>query len=686
MAKTANSQNLSTSLECLFVALQNSFNGNLSNEQMEYFAKIKKLLNSNTDSEIQTPSLSVDTLLNSSEDSLFLVDRNHIVLSLNQIAAQRMGGEIQDFLGKNVFSFFEDSVTKIRRGYVEKVFSHGKMIDWEDERNSVTFYNKTYPLKDSTGQVRAVAIVAKDISKQKVVEDDLKEKKELLATALDINNTHVWEVNLVDQTVSMYNYQPNIRGFKGPEQTLTVKESRNINHPDDRELVSKSIFDHLHGKTDQIFYEARILYNDGEYYWHSVKGRVVEYSNGHPFRILGLSTNIHDQKIAERERKSLVNQLFHSQKMEAIGRLAGGISHDFNNMLTAVIGQAELALLNTDPDHPVATDLKNILDAAQRAGTLAQQLLTISRKQKHNPKTINLNSSIKDILPLINRIIGDKINIELDLSSDLSLTKVDVSQLDQVLINLTVNARDAIDGKGTIFVATENSELDKTNVSGDNKIREGKYVLLSITDTGSGIPKEVQDKIFEPFFTTKPEGKGTGLGLATVYGIIEQNDGFIHMYSEVGTGTTFKVYLPILEKDDRVDSDVASLTEPPTGIENVLILEDDDAVRTLAIATLRKFGYTTFDARTSAEAQEIIDLDTNNIDLIIADVFLPDLNGPDFIRKNSEKLKHSKVVYISGYTSDFILDQHKYLGKIHFLGKPFRPIELLTTARKVLDE
>lgn len=385
------------------------------------------------------------------------------------------------------------------------------------------------------------------------------------------------------------------------------------------------------------------------------------------------------------DRKQLEEQLRQSQKMEAIGRLAGGIAHDFNNLLTAIIGYSQLGLGRLHAEDPMRKELEEIEHAGQRAAALTGQLLAFSRRQVLQPKVLDLNVVVADIGKMLNRLIGEDVKLEMRLSPDLGSVKADRGQIDQILMNLAVNSRDAMPGGGKLTIETANIELDESYVSDHVDAHSGDHVLLAISDNGGGIDKQTLSRIFEPFFTTKEQGKGTGLGLSTVYGIVKQSGGHIGVYSEPGVGTTFKVYLPRTEneldhKDRRMEE--ASNTR---GTESILLVEDEASVRKLARTILQNNGYTVLDAASGDEAQQIAEEHEGLIQLMLTDVIMPGTSGRELAQIVADSRPEMKVLYMSGYTDDAIVHHGILDAETPFIQKPFTPGALLRKVRDVLN-
>jgi PAS domain S-box-containing protein len=391
------------------------------------------------------------------------------------------------------------------------------------------------------------------------------------------------------------------------------------------------------------------------------------------------------RKRVEEERKKLEEQLFQAQKMESVGRLAGGVAHDFNNMLGVIIGAAEMALEQDITADELRQNLNEIIKAGQRSADLTRQLLAFARKQTAIPKILDLNDTIASMLKMLRRLIGE--DIDLIWAPELGLwnVKIDPSQVDQILANLAVNARDAISGVGAITMRTENVVIDDSNKIEAHEFMPGEYVLLSVSDSGEGMSKEVSEKIFEPFFTTKELGKGTGLGLSTVYGIVKQNDGFIYVASVPGKGATFNIYLPRFESESAPVTCEEETGKRPTGTETILLVEDDDAILKLTKAILEKLGYTVLAAQTPVHAIHLVEEHPGDLHLLITDVVMPEMNGRELAKRLGAIRPNLKCIYMSGYTADVIAHRGIVDEGVNFIQKPFGCDDFAARVRQVLD-
>jgi len=385
------------------------------------------------------------------------------------------------------------------------------------------------------------------------------------------------------------------------------------------------------------------------------------------------------------ERRQLEEQLLQSQKMEAIGRLAGGIAHDFNNILTAIKSYSELLIEDMSASRGRVEDVKEIREAADRAATLTRQLLAFSRQQILRPRVLDLNTTVRDLKSMLVRLIGADIQLNTRLADNLGMLTADPGQLEQILVNLVVNARDAMPGGGRIDIETSDVELDENYSRKHASTPPGSYVMLAVSDTGQGMSREVQDRIFEPFFTTKEKTNGTGLGLSTVYGIVKQSGGSIWVYSEPGRGTTFKIYLPRV--DDLADEIAvpAAVTNGRGGMETILLVEDDPSVRQVACRILRRKGYTVVEASNGAQALQRCAEQAREFDLIVTDLVMPEMGGLELAKRIRQTNPDTLILFTSGYTEDAVQRRSFLEPGAAFIEKPFTPARLAQRAREVLD-
>jgi PAS domain S-box-containing protein len=448
-----------------------------------------------------------------------------------------------------------------------------------------------------------------------------------------------------------------------------------ITHPDHKETTQSYFQKVLDGETIDI-YETALLTKTGE--------TVHVEVNAVPKKIGGQGIRAVLRNITERKR--LERQLLHAQKMEAIGNLAGGVAHDFNNMLGVILGHTELMLTEMAPEDSNYENLEEVFKAAQRSADLTRQLLAFARKQTIEPIVLDLNGAVDGLLKMLKRLIGEDIELIWRPETDIWPVKMDPAQLDQILANLCVNARDAIPDVGRITIETENIMLDQAYCADHLGFQPGQYVMLAVSDNGCGMGKKIVDKIFEPFFTTKSLGKGSGLGLSTVYGIVKQNGGFINVYSEPGQGTSFKIFIRVHEGGFAEKISVTAMENPMGEGETILLVEDEKGLLTMGQKLLETLKYDVVTATDPDEAMALAQKNANKIRLLITDVVMPVMSGKDLAERIKTLNPNIKVLFMSGYTANFIAHHGVLDQGVHFIAKPFSIKTLSTKIRKVLDQ
>ena len=437
-----------------------------------------------------------------------------------------------------------------------------------------------------------------------------------------------------------------------------------------RELIAHDLHSH---------YTNAILTKAGAQRLISWNNTVVRDGQGRATGTLSIGEDV-------TERVNLERQLQQAQKMEAVGQLAGGVAHDFNNVLTAITGYAEFLRMDLPPSDPKLADVDEIQNAVKRAGALTRQLLAFSRQQVLQPVVLNPNDVVHGIEKMLRRLIGENFDLATALDPSAGQVKADPGQIEQVLLNLVVNARDAMPEGGRITIATVRAQIDEVAAAAQGKaLAPGDYVVLSVSDNGVGMSSEVRLRIFEPFFTTKPSGKGSGLGLATVYGIVTQSGGHITVYSEPGFGSTFKVYLPFVAPASTHAAEAASIERPREGSETVLIAEDDEAVRALATEILQRYGYTVLAARNGEEALFLAERFEGLIQLVVTDVVMTGMDGPTLVERLRARHPALRVLFTSGYTGEAVQRRGVLASGAPFLEKPFTAAGLARKVRDALD-
>ena len=559
------------------------------------------------------------------------------------------------------------------------------------ESDGIMHY-KDAPVKKKTGQVvdtdiyfvdktNLIQCNVRDITERKQMEQELLESEERyrLITQNSLTGIYIH----VDGLLKFVNRRfAEMLGY-APEE-IVGRQYWDFVHPEDREMVKRISLARAKGEEAPPEYEFRHQSKDGKTLWVHSLPTIIQYQG--QTANMGNLAFIDDRKRAEKEKVKFEAQFHQAQKMESVGRLAGGVAHDYNNMLSVIIGYTELALEKVASTEPIYGDLQEIFTAAGRAKEITRQLLAFARQQTIAPKVLDLNATVEGMLKMLRRLIGENINLAWLPHPDLWPVKMDPSQLDQILANLCVNARDAITDVGKISVETQNTTLDGAYCVDHLGFVPGDFVMLTVSDDGCGMDIKKQERIFEPFFTTKKVGKGTGLGLATVYGIVKQNNGFINVYSEPGRGTTFKIYLPKYE--GMVTDAMEEKTKPiPKGKgEWVLVVEDNDSVLKLADKMLNGLGYTVLTARTRGEAMDLVKRHAHRIQLLITDVVMPEMNGRELANEILGLCPNIQTLFMSGYTADVIVNHGVLEEGVNFIQKPFTTHGIASAVRKLLDE
>ncbi|HUL28913.1 MAG TPA: PAS domain S-box protein, partial [Thermodesulfobacteriota bacterium] len=540
-------------------------------------------------------------------------------------------------------------------------------------------------IRDSEDKPVGFRGIARDVTERKRAEEALRSSEEKYRTIIENIQDGYFEVDLAGNFTFLNDAECANLGYSR-EELIGINNRRYTEEKTARELYH--LFNGVYRTGEAVRgYDLEIFRKDGTKSFNEISVSLMKDSEGKPIGFRGISRDVTERKQDEKEKLSLQEQLRQAQKMEAIGQLAGGVAHDFNNLLTVIKGYSQLSLLDLKEDSPLWGNIQEIEKASQRATDLTRQLLAFSRRQILDLKVLDLNVLLKDLEKMLRRIIGEDIALVTLLSEGLGKVKVDPGQIEQVIFNLAVNARDAMPSGGKLSIETANAELDEEYARSHVNVAPGRYVRLSVSDTGVGMTQEVKDRVFEPFFTTKEKGKGTGLGLSMVYGIVKQSGGNIWLYSEPGRGTTFRVYFPRTEEeaDGLHKEEVTDVF--PRGSETILLVEDDELVRDLATRLLEQQGYRVLKATNGQEALRVAREHVGEtIHLLLSDIVMPQMGGKEL----SDWLKISrpnvKVLYTSGYADNAIVHQGVLDPGTHFLQKPFSLKTLSHKVREVLDE
>ena len=519
--------------------------------------------------------------------------------------------------------------------------------------------------------------VCRDLSERNEAERARAEAEAKYRTLVEQVNaiTYIAEIGIEGQWYYVSPQVESILGYTVDEWLTISRNWANIIHPDDLEAVMEAEEASKRGEPFQAEYRARR--KDGREVWLNDTGVVVQGSNSHPV-MEGIIVDV-------TERKQLETQLQQSRKMEAVGRLAGGIAHDFNNLLTIITGYTDLALSRASVPLELRTDIERIENAAGRAAALVRQLLAFSRKQVLQPKTLDLNAIVLNMDKLLRRLMDENITMTTKVAENLGNVKADPAQIEQVIMNLVVNARDAMPKGGRLVLETYNVDLDATYAFGHMSVKPGPYVMLAVSDTGVGMDADTVAHIFEPFYTTKESGRGTGLGLSTVYGIVKQSGGYIWVYSEPGKGSTFKVYLPRVEGTAEELPTKRGPFREERGSGTILLVEDEEAVRDLVQSILVGQGYEVIAADSPWQAEEVAGSFSGDIHLLLTDVVMPGTSGRELATKIMARRPNIRVLYMSGYTENVVTSGGLLEEGLAFLQKPFSPSALLHKIRDVLS-
>ena len=623
-------------------------------------------------------------LVDNAPDGIIIADEKGAHLFANRRAAEITGYSVDELQNITIREMtLPEELDMYRERYRERI--EGKPVPRQYERLIVRKDGTTVLTELTTtttiwkGKACGMAIV-RDITERKRAEEALRESEERYRTISELTSDWTYSFHVESDGSLVLDWMTDaatrIAGF-------TLEDVRAHGwqggiHPDDLTIAERKAQTLLSGEPAAAEYriitksgEIRWVYDYGQPVWDEAQGRVV--------RIIGATQDI-------TERRQLEEQLRQAVKMEAVGQLAGGVAHDFNNLLTIINGYSSLALDKLNRKDPLHHDLAEINEAGRRAADLTRQLLAFSRRQILRPQVLNLNEVLKGMTKMLGRLIGEDVQLVLKPANDLGNVKADPGQMEQVVLNIAVNARDAMPTGGTLIIETANVKLGEAYAARHPGVEAGNHVMLAINDTGHGMTPEVRERIFEPFFTTKEAGKGTGLGLSTVYGIVRQSGGGIHVYSEPGRGTTFRIYLPRVGEEPETESAVEREAALPGGTETILLVEDDDAVRGMAVRILQELGYKVLTASDGAEALELCRDRTGPLDLLLTDVVMPGMSGRDLAEQLQGMFQGLRVLYMSGYT-DEVVGQHGVLqtGQ-RLVQKPFDIAQMARQVRQALDE
>ncbi|MFZ3136747.1 MAG: PAS domain S-box protein [Thermodesulfovibrionales bacterium] len=656
-----------------------------------------------TKEEIERLNLQNELILKAAGEGIFGLNLEGRVMFVNPVAAKILGYEAGELIGEihhhKVHHSRQDGTPypeeqcPIYAAYKDGITYRGtNEVFWKRDGTSIPIEYLSTPIIEK-GKLKGAVVTFNDLSEKYLEMQELEEKychleylwtsqkntlealhetEAKFSTLFQESRDAIYITTKEGSFVEINKSALDLFGYTR-EEMLKLKAKELYAHPEDRDTFQKMIEQHGSIKN----FEVTLLKKDGAEIDCLLTSTLRTDKEGN---ILGYHGIIHDIT----ERKSLENQLYQAQKMEAVGQLAGGVAHDFNNILTIVIGYADLLQMEMNKDDPLRNDITQILNAAQRGANLTLALLTLSRKQIISPKSVNLNEIIKVLGKLLFRLIGEDIELSLQITNRDLIIMADTSQIDQVLMNLVTNARDAMPDGGRLTVRTDLVNFHDDFITAHGYGKPGTYALISVEDTGQGMDSKTKERIFEPFFTTKEAGKGTGLGLAMVYGIVKQHEGYIIVASEPGKGTIFKIYLPLIQSAVQ-ELQLADIPLTVQGSETILLAEDDSQVRELTKRVLEKYGYKVIEAIDGFDAMRVFTDNKESIQLLILDVIMPKKSGKECYDEIKKIKPDMKAIFISGYTADIVRGKGILKEGSELIFKPVSPNELLGKVRELLN-
>ncbi len=619
----------------------------------------------------------------SSSDAIIGKTLDGVVTSWNTAAERIFGYTPTEMVGQPIFRLIPEELHGAERDLLDAIgrgeqvaFSEAERIRKDGQR--VHIAASVSPIRDARGRVIGAASIKRDVTERKQAAEALQRSQERLRLALSAARMGTWQWDVASNTLAWDEQLHALYGVEAGQRVTQYEHFIGRVHQDDREFVAASVRRALE-EEGGLDYEFRIVLPDGRVRWLADQGRVIRDHKGHPLYMTGVCLDTTERKLIE-------ERLRQAQRMDSVGQLAGGIAHEANNMMSVVLGCADYVLQRTDLPEPVREDVDQIWKAATRTAGITQQLLAFSRRQVLQPQVLDLNATIRDLEPILSRTLGETRGLRMHLAPGLGPVRADPGQLEQVLINLILNARDAMPGQGRLTIETTNVVLDQAYASGKavTSLRPGSYAALVVSDTGHGMDPATLSRVFEPFFTTKGVGQGTGLGLSTVYGIVKQSGGFIWVYSEPDLGTTFKLYFPLVT----ALADVPDPREPlPTARDNetVVVAEDEPMVRAIMARTLRDCGYIVLEAVDGRAALDLLEAQAGRVSLVVADVVMPDLGGRDMAARLTERWPDVPVLFTSGYTGMDVVRRGLLEEGREFLQKPLAPDTLARKVREMMD-
>lgn len=628
--------------------------------------------------EIRRTTDLLNAVMDGTPDAVFVKDLRGRYLLFNQAASRFVGKPVEEVLGRDDTELFGAEDARLVMERDREVMETGRTTTKEEVLTSAgatrTFLATKAPYFDGNGNIIGVIGISRDITKMKQADEELRIRDRAIQAVTQ--GILITDPDQFDNPIIFAS--PGFERMTGySAEEVVGRNCRFLQGEGTDPVAIEKVREAIHNRNPCTI-EMLNYRKDGSPFWNELSISPVFDPNGRLTHFVGVQTNVTD-------RRNLEEEFRQSQRMEAIGHLAGGVAHDFNNLLAIIIGYSSMLDDMTPEESPAAEFIEEILKAGERSMSLTRQLLAFSRKQVISPKVLDLNEVVRNTEKMLRRLIGEDVVFETRLQEDLMSVKADPGQIEQILMNLAVNARDAMPQGGILTIDTENHILEDLDSSPLSEIQPGAYVALRITDTGVGMTEEVRRRLFEPFFTTKGAGKGTGLGLSVVHGIVKQHQGHIEVKSETYKGTSFQILIPASQEGPARGLTGKQMEMLPRGSETLLLVEDESTLRAMTKRVLSGCGYTVFEAGNGEEALELSHRIKGGIDLLLTDVVMPGMGGRLLAERLREECPSLKVLYLSGYTDDAVVRHGVMQEQVNFLQKPFTPSSLAKKVREVLS-